>query len=61
MKKPILKWKTRNWVIIALALSHRYLWPLLIVFCSLVDRWQESIPVDGYSCDFICGAYFYWI
>ena len=36
MKKPILKWKTRNRVIIALALSHRYLWPLLIVFVPLL-------------------------
>ena len=36
MKKPILKWKTRNRVIIALALSHRYLWPALIAFVPLL-------------------------
>ena len=31
MKKPILKWKTRNRVIIVLAYAHRYLWPILMV------------------------------
>ena len=36
MKKPILKWKTRNRVIIALALTHRYLWPAMIVFLPLL-------------------------
>ena len=36
MKKPVLKWKTRNRVIIALAYAHRYLWPVLMVLLPLL-------------------------
>ena len=36
MKKPLLKWKTRNRVIIALALAHRYLWPVLQILVPLL-------------------------
>jgi hypothetical protein len=36
MKKPILKRKTRNWVIVALVVARRYLWPVLAVWVSPV-------------------------
>ena len=36
MRKPILKWKTCNRMIIVLALAHRYLLPVLLILLPLL-------------------------
>jgi hypothetical protein len=36
MRKTVLKWKTRNRVIISLAYAHRYLYPILVVLIPLL-------------------------
>ena len=64
MKKPILKRKTRNWVIIALAYAHRYLWPVLTVLLpALAGKdyllWM-GICVCTYAMYTFVGCMLYW-
>ena len=47
MKKPVLKWKTRNRVIIALACVHRYIWPYFIIFVSLAVGGSNLLLLMG--------------
>lgn len=50
MKKPILKRKTRNQVIIALAYAHRYLWPLGVIVIPMIIGGSHFLLVMGLGC-----------
>ena len=50
MKKPILKWKTRNRVIIALALAYRFVYPPLIVLVSCLLGGTNLLLFLGIGC-----------
>ena len=50
MKKPLLKRKTRNKVIIALALAHCYLCPVLIALISLTFGGENLLLFMGIGC-----------
>ncbi len=50
MKKPFLKRKTRNKVIMALAMMHCYLYPVLIALVSLLIGGEKLFLFLGLGC-----------